>query len=176
MSDAGLTSKRLNIKDQRGFTLIELVTTIVILGILSLFSYGIIVLNARTFNDIKNNTVDNWDLRRAMQLLKNDVQKIRPENLIMPKGNNFSSAQLQFKSMEGNVIAYRKNADSFQRRVDKDAWITLLNGLKKPPFSYLNLHSTPTNNKNEVVFIQASFRIEKEGRVIKLDDKFYVRN
>jgi len=161
---------------QQGLTLIELVISIVILGIISLVSYGVIALNARTFNSVRDNTLANWDVRRAMQILRHDIQEIRPQNLISEADGSLSGARLRFTSLDGNTITYRKDGEYLQRRVNLQDWLTLVSGIQQNPFQYLNISSNSTNNKNNVVFIKVTLESVQGSKTVTLEDKFYVRN
>lgn len=161
---------------QEGFTLIELVISIVILGILSLVTYGVIALNSRTFNSVKDNTLAYWDIRRAMQILRQDIQEIRPGNLIPEANGTFSTARLSFRSLDGNTITYRKDGQYLQRKVNQQNWLTLLSGVQQNPFGFFDVNSVNTNNKNNVVFIQVILEAEQNSKTVALEDKFYARN
>jgi len=155
----------------------ELVVSIVVLGILSLVGYGIIVLNARTFNSIKDNTVSHWDIRRAMQILRQDIQEIRPDNIIPPIKGQLSASELQFKALDGKVIYWRLNSsDILQRKVDTQPWMTFLEKVQTAPFSYLDIKGRVTNNKSKVVFIKVDLNTLNANKNVTLSDKFYVRN
>jgi len=162
--------------EENGFTLLELVITIVIFGIISLFSLGVIAVNARTIVSVRGATTDNWDVRKAMQMLREDVQEIRPQNLFYNNNGNLPARRLKFTALDGTVITYRKQGDLFQRRAGSQPWVELLNTMTTNPFSYLDINSNSTNNRNDVVFIQVSIQAAGNVRTITLEDKFYVRN
>ncbi len=65
-----------------GFTLMELIVVIVIMGILALVVTGITSLSARTFSRIFNSTQVRWELRTAMEQLQHDFQRLSPDSLL----------------------------------------------------------------------------------------------
>ena len=68
------------VKKETGLTLVELIVAISVLGVLAVFSTGIIVTNTQTFNLVYTNTIQHWDVRKAMQILRHDLQMINPES------------------------------------------------------------------------------------------------
>jgi len=165
-----------SIKQQEGFTLLEMVIALVILGIITLATMGIISVNARTFNSVKNTTAANWDLRKTLHAIRQDVQQISPPNLIYENNGQFSSAKLNFTDRNGTAVSYERSSNIFRRKVGAQAWVELLTTMNKDPFSFLDINSNPTNNRNNVAFIEVSLQIPGDTQDITMDDKFYVRN
>ncbi len=161
---------------QDGFTLLELVFAIAIFGILSLVCMGIIAVNARTIISVRGATTANWDVRKTMQMLRKDIQEIHPQNLIYGNNGQFSAAKLDFTALNGTIISYERQANLFRRRAGQQAWVDLITEMNTDPFSFLDINSGQTANRNNVAFIQVSLQTSAANRNITLVDKFYVRN
>ena len=172
------------LNDEKGFSLFELVIAIALLGVFALFSTGIIAINSETFNLINMNTTQKWDVRKAMQILKHDIQMIDPQAL-----DNWGQGQqsgygyrhgwhdkLYFITIDGIRMRYRYTSGSLQRRVGNGSWTEIIDNLNYYPFSYQDVSSTITTNKDVVAFIVVDFDRTLNGNTYSLMEKFYVRN
>ncbi|GEM_PF-4623078 len=167
-----LKLKRKYISNEDGFTIIEVVVTIIILGILSLFGYGIVALNARTFSTVQQNTVARWDLRTAMRIVKNDLKMIDPQYI----SGSLAADQIEFTGGDGHVYRYNVNSGNLQRKVDSGSWSTILSHVTSDPFAYEDQNQNTTNNKNDLVYIVIHLVTTTNGRTTTLTEKIYVRN
>jgi prepilin-type N-terminal cleavage/methylation domain-containing protein len=89
-------------KRQRGFTLIELVLVILLVGILSLSVSRFIAQSMRSYLAAENVTDTTWQARLAYSRLMRDLRQIRsPTDL-----TTFTSSQLTFTDMTGATFSY----------------------------------------------------------------------
>ncbi len=164
-------------REEAGFTLIELVVSIVILGILSLVGYGIIALNASTFNMVNTNTIQRWDVRKAMQELKHDCQMIDPNRLVAVGGGGNKTDLLTFVTLENNTIRYKRNSSGIlQKKINSGSWRNLVEHLTTAPFRFLNTNMAPTSVISEITFIEVDLQRTVDSKTFTLTEQFYVRN
>lgn len=162
---------------EAGFTLMELTISIVIMGILTLVGYGVIALNANTFNMVNSNTIQRWDVRKAMQQLKKDCQMIKPELLISVSGGGVKTDNLSFRTLSHSTIYYRRNASGvLQKKVGSGSWRDLVDHLTVAPFRFLNSNLTPTGTKADIKFIEVDLNRVVDSDNFQLTEQFYVRN
>ncbi len=174
-------------KNQIGFTVMELIVAIVIMGVLAGVGFGVIVLNVRTFNAINQNTVQRWDVRNAMQLLEHDIQMLHPDNLL---GGGFGNGQghaygalrnrgkkLYFTDIDGNTVRYRMdNSGNLERRIGSSGWTLILAHLTESPFQYLDIDENLTPNKDDILYIDVVLSQTVTGKNVTISERFYVRN
>ncbi len=162
---------------EAGFTLMELTVSIVIMGILTLVGYGVIALNANTFNMVNSNTIQRWDVRKAMQQLKNDCQMIKPELLIAVSAGGAKTDNLTFQTLSHNTIYYRRNASGvLQKKINSGTWRDLVDQLSVAPFRFLDSNLSPTATKTDIKFIEVDLSRTVDSDNFRLTEQFYVRN
>ena len=162
---------------ESGFTLMELVVSIIILGILTLVGYGVIALNTNTFNMVNTNTIQRWDVRKAMQQLKNDCQMIRPQLLLSVSSGGNKTNNLSFNTIDNNTISYRRNGSGMlQKKINTANWIDLVDHLTVEPFRFLDSNLSPTGTKADIKFIEVDLSRTENSKNFRLTEQFYVRN
>ena len=162
---------------EAGFTLMELIVSIVIMGILTLVGYGVIALNANTFNMVNTNTIQRWDIRKAMQQLKKDCQMIKPELLVTVSAGGHKTDILTFQTLDHNTVYYRRNASGvLQKKINAGTWKNLVENLTVAPFRFLDSNLSPTATKAHIKFIEVDLSRTVDSRNFRLTEQFYVRN
>ncbi len=161
---------------ENGYTILELVTTITIMGILFSIAFGIIVLHARATATITNSTNARWELRKVMDIIRNDIQKMDPTQIFGLNMGQNAGMKLFFRDENGVQIRYMKNGNMLRKSEGGGGWNVLLNDVQQNPFRYLDIDLNETGNADEVRYIEVNLVIETEGITTTLEDMFYVRN
>lgn len=162
---------------QKGFSLFEMVVAIAIIGVLSFVTYGVIALNANTYNMVHSNTTLRWDVRKAMQLIRRDVQMMDPQTITAINGAGNTDNQLHFDTVNGDDIHYqRQGTGILRRRVNAGTWLELTDNIDFKPFQYLDVNLASTSNQNNVAFVQVNLSRTVNGQNFTLTERFYVRN
>lgn len=97
------TDGRKNSKNQGGFTIIELVTIIVITGVMVGILSQLMIFGADSFEFIGNRKASLHESRMAVHYLNRDFRKVRDMQSISIASNH----QFQFQNYNNNQIDYR---------------------------------------------------------------------
>ncbi|NOX88115.1 MAG: type II secretion system protein [Calditrichaeota bacterium] len=163
-------------KKERGFSLIELITVIVLIGIISGIAYGVILLNARTFKTLSDQISTRWDVRKALDILREDLQELEPKKIFaLSKGKN-AGKKLFFKNREGDNIRYLLSNKQLKRRFGSKKWDVLLNSVQEAPFEFLDGSMNPTTKKDEIAYIRVKLVVDNGNDKISMSDLFFLRN
>jgi prepilin-type N-terminal cleavage/methylation domain-containing protein len=90
------------LKRQRGFSLVELVLVIMIIGVLSVFISKFIAATLNSYINAQNVTDTTWQLRLAYIRLLRDIRQIRSPSDV----TNLTSNELTFVDMSGASFDY----------------------------------------------------------------------
>ncbi len=163
--------------NQSGFTLMEITVSLVILGVLSIVTYGVIALNANTFKTVENNTIKRWNARNVMQMLEHDIQMISPDDLTGMPGSNNPSNHLFFYNENGQLVQYLyASGNKLKRKVGSGSWSVILENVDTNPFRFLDGNSNATHTKANVRFVEVTLSQTIDSKNYTLRKKFYVRN
>ncbi len=110
---------RHRLEGTEGFTLMELVVVIVIMGILALVVTGITSFSARTFSRVFNSTQVRWELRNAMERLQRDFRRLSPDSLlrIEPNRVTFYDIDHQYVDIQLARGELRRNGEVILKNV-----------------------------------------------------------
>ncbi len=162
--------------NEKGFSLIEMIVVLIIIGLISSIAYGVILLNAGTFKTLSTEISKRWELRNAIRIMRQDFSQIDPANIFGFSKNTKAQKKIFFKDIYGNRIFYQFNKGSIRRKKNSEKWEILATGLKIPPFLLLDSKLAPTKNKDDVAFIKIQLIAEVNGKIRKIEDTFYLRN
>lgn len=162
----------------------ELVVVIAILGIFALFSTGLISVSAQTFNLVNLNTTQHWEVRKAMQTLKHDIQMMDSQTLDSwghgSGGYGYRNGwedKLGFRTVDNVLIKYRLvSPGTLERQVSGGGWSTLIENLNYFPFQYQDVNSNTTTTIANLAFIEVDLDRTVDSNNFQLLEKFYVRN
>lgn len=169
--------KMMKMKTEQGYSLVELVIAVSIMGILLTVATGVLLLHTATISRLFNETLLRWEVRKTMQLLRNDIQRLQADALLQEKSGKFANTRLHYKDLEGNQVQYRKQKNGlFQQKKGGGDWKTLLYGVTGDTFQFLDSELNPIDHKEDVTFIEVTFQVSQNNIQISLRDRFYVRN
>jgi prepilin-type N-terminal cleavage/methylation domain-containing protein len=160
-------------ENQKGFTLIEIIITIIIIGIVSSVAIGIVSICAESISRVSNSSRGQSDLRMVMRIIRSDFQKIKASKI---DSDHMDNDELFFKDIDGNDVNYQLTNSALQRQVNNNSWQTILTNVQQNPFTYLNQNLSSTTNRLNVKFINVSLEVNYNGNVKSLNDRFYLRN
>lgn len=134
-------------KRQRGFSLIELIMVIVIMGIVSVIVSRILFQSFKTFIVSQNISDIDWQGLLSMNNFTNDVHNIRSANDI----TTISSSSFSFVNMSGTAITYQLSGSTLQRNS-----LTLASGVSGIAFAYYDKNYAVTATPANVRYITFS--------------------
>lgn len=168
--------KKTNLHKQEGYTLLELAVTLTIFGVVALITYGIIGMNARTFEQVTTNTVGRWDIRKTMGIIKQQVQGIDPTTL-HPSSFAGGGRRLRYVNEAGQTVNIRRTGGgNLQFRRGSGPWTTMIRNIQQNPFTYRDINLATTTVAANVVYIDINLVQVVNGRTIQLQERMYVRN
>ncbi|HGY55826.1 MAG TPA: type II secretion system protein [Caldithrix abyssi] len=169
--------KNVDLTRQKGFTILELVVVIAILGIFALISLSMVQMTSTTFQQVQANTIASWDVRTALRLLREDVKQIKPSYIDASATFGASGNKLVFTTVNAQQISWRKTTGGqLQRRVNSGNWLPVLTNLQSSPFIFLDKNLNVTAQTNNLVYIDVLLNVTQNGQQITVQDRFYVRN
>jgi prepilin-type N-terminal cleavage/methylation domain-containing protein len=137
-----------------GFTLIEMVATIVIIGIISVVLGQILFQSYATFRTAKNAAMVDWQGYIAMERMANDIHTIRSINDI----TSAQSTQLSFINMSNSTVSYQFSGASLLRNS-----IVLATGISSFSFAYYDQNGAVTSTPSAIRYIAISFVATADG-------------
>ena len=159
------------LKEETGFTIMELTVSIIIMGVLASVTMGIIYFNAHSMNVVSNNTLARIELRSAMNRLRRDIQKMDSGSIVQA-----DASHLYFIDIDGNLLRYRYNNGQLDRSDDGTTWTALLNNLTATPFVYRDTDLAVTVVLSEIRFVDVALNFHYEGENYIAGNRLYVRN
>ncbi len=189
--------------DENGFSLIELVVVVTILGMIIGIAYGVILLNAQTFGKLSGTIETRWEMRKAMDIMRKDFQNLDPQKIVgffsgghgHGHGHGFGyghghhghgggggvsligSKRIYFVNYNGVLIRYVWANHFLLRKEGAKPWHVLLDNVQEPPFLLFDqsMHSATTRDKVKYIGVHLAVLDGSKKKVIS-DDMFYLRN
>ncbi len=134
-------------RSQKGFSLVELVMTIVIMGIISVVVGKILLQGYKTFITAQDISAVDWQGLLALESLTNDIHNIRSAADI----TTISSSSFVFTDMTGTAVTYALSGSTLQRNS-----LTVASGISALTFSYLDKNGSVTASTSAVRYISIS--------------------
>jgi prepilin-type N-terminal cleavage/methylation domain-containing protein len=129
-------SSELRSPNSRGFTLIEAIITIVIVGIISSIAALIILAGMNASSKQLSLSGLHYQARLGVERMAREIRMVRSQTVTdIPTMN---AADFRFTDSQGIQMGFRLNAGNIQRTQDNAAtWQTLASGVTSLNFSYL---------------------------------------
>ena len=135
---------------QKGFTFIELILVVILLGIISVVIGRILLEGYRTFLTSQSILETDWQGWMALERMVNDIHTIRSAADL----STIQTNQLTFVNTNGNTIQYQLSGSSLMRNS-----FILASGIQSLNFSYLDANGTTTAIPSAVRYISLSLRV-----------------
>ncbi len=182
---------------EKGFSLVELVVVVTILGMILGIAYGVILLNARTFGKLSASIETQWEMRKAMNIMRKDFQNLDPQKIVSflsgGHGHGFGhgyghhghgggvaiagSKRIYFFNNTGILIKYVWVNHFLLRKEGGKPWSVLLSNVEEAPFILFDqaMNNAATKDKIKYIGVHLAVLDQNKKKVIS-DDIFYIRN
>lgn len=134
----------------KGFTLIELIATIVLMAIISIIVGQVLLNGYQNFITSQNISQTDWRGLLALERLANDIHTIRSAGDI----STITSTQLAFTDVNGTAIQFQLSGSNLLRNSQ-----LLASGVQSFNFSYLDKNGATTAAPSSVRFISISLAL-----------------
>jgi prepilin-type N-terminal cleavage/methylation domain-containing protein len=138
------------LRRQRGFTLLELVMVIVIIGVISVVIAKIMLQGLQSFATSQNTSEVDWQGLIAMERLTSDIHTIRSPSDI----TTITASQLTFTDTSGTSVQYSLSGNNLLRNSQ-----ILASGVTGLTFGYLSDTGATTATASAVRYISISLTL-----------------
>jgi len=141
-------------RQQRAFSLVELIIVITILAVLSVIMLPMLQSGFNSYFTQRNLTDANWQGRLALARIARDLRSL-------PSSNNISTAnstQLTFINSANTSVSYTLNGTSLQRN-----GLTLANGVSALTFGYYDSTGAVTALLANIGYISITLNITQNN-------------
>lgn len=154
----------------KGFTLVEIVLTIAIVGIIAGVAAMIIMQGAQTYTTEQSRGEAHQQARFALERMSREARSIRSCGDINAPVN--PSATLSFTDITGNAIAFSVAAGNLMRGAD-----LLASGVTTAqPFRFLDNAGSPTTSCPGIWFIEIDLADAQGAESLQLRTRIHPRN
>lgn len=119
----------------QGYTLMELIIVITILGMLSVASMEFVLIGFQAYSTGKDASDANWQGLVALSRMGREIHLIRSPNSI---DTTSTAALFKFTDEDGTTITYDLSGSNLQRTEGASAAQILADGLSSVTFNYYN--------------------------------------
>jgi len=154
-------------KRAKGFTLIELIFVIVLLGIISAIASKIISQGLNSYLTNKNIIDANWQGAIALERITRELHMIRSPTDITTS----TASQLSFTDIAGTAISYSLSGTNLMQ-----SGTVLADGASSLTFTYFNKNGVSTATPSTMRYIKIALNITKNNVIYTLSTAAYLRD
>jgi len=164
-------NNQIRIDSQNGYTLVEVILTIVILGIISTFVGMFMFYDVNMYKHVKSGTEDVQESRMAVQRMSTELRQIASSDSI----SSANQTSIQFYDVEGDQILYQYSGGILFRNGAQ-----MLNSVKTFQFSYFDNSesqlSVPVSDHEDIRYIKVELEKYVNGKAIQISTRIFPRN
>jgi prepilin-type N-terminal cleavage/methylation domain-containing protein len=166
---------RFPIRTSRGFTLVEVVITIVIVGIISGIASLILLQGVRAYSDGQSRSDVHYQARLAMERMGREIRLVRSRTVAdIPVMN---PTLFLFTDSQGVQMGFRLNAGAVQRTQDNGTtWQTLATGVTALNFSYLQQDGVTPAAATTLWFVAIEMTDQQGSETLQMRTRVHPRN
>ena len=166
----------IKMKNSKGFTLIELVVTIAITGILSLVAVSIIGIAIDSYNLFSSHATMARESQNTVKILHEKIAMALPSTI-----SSATSSQFIFVTANAEVIQleYRSSDSDLRYKINSNPWKEMLHNITSFSFSYAkndNSAWTVSDPVDEINRINISYNLILLGESENYATSFTIRN
>jgi prepilin-type N-terminal cleavage/methylation domain-containing protein len=161
----------MRLRSHRGFTLIEMIMVILILGIIIAMSSTLLTQGLDTFSTGENIMNANWQGQLAMERMARDILSVRsPADMTTLGASNFA-----FTDSNNNTLSYSLSGTSLNLTQNGSTAI-LADGIQSLGFSYFDKNDAATTTPTLARFIRVTINVTQGNANYTLTTGIYPRN
>ena len=164
--------------DSRGFTLMEMVITILLVGILSSLAAVIILQGVKgyTVEDQRSNA--HYQARLAMERMVREIRLIRWDSVLGQADiSTMTATDLRYQDIQGNQMGFRLNVGTVQRTQDSAAtWQPLATGVTALNFNYFQQDGVTPATAPTLWFVEITMTDLQGTDTLQMRTRVHPRN
>jgi prepilin-type N-terminal cleavage/methylation domain-containing protein len=171
-------SRMIRTLNSKGFTLIESIITIVIVGIISSIAALIILEGMKASSKEQNFSEAHYQARIALERMSREIKLIRWNTALAQADiTTMTPTDLRYTDIQGNQMGFRLNAINIQRTQDNSAtWQTLATGVIALNFSYLQQDGVTIATPANIWFVDITMTSQPGTDSLLMRTRVHLRN
>lgn len=166
----------IKMKNSKGITLIELVVTIAITGILTVVAAGIINIGVDSYNLFSTHATMARESQNTVKILHDKISMAIPNSI-----TSSSSSQFDFVTTSAEVIQieYRSGDSDLRYKINSNPWKEILHNITSYSFSYAKSDNSAwivSDPVSEINRINVSYNLILLGESENYAFNFTIRN
>ena len=156
-------------RPRAGYTLVEMVVVVVLLGILGLFLATSLDAASRAYVDLRSRSANVSDAHQSFELMSREIQEIRTATAAdIP---TWTSSALAFTDINATAVTYVFSGTTLTRNSQ-----TLLDRLQDFSFSYEKADGTAATAVTEIWLVTVNATLVRANRTLPLRTRLFPRN
>ena len=171
-------NSELRTQNSRGFTLIEIVITIVLVSILSGLAAMIILQGVRAYSAEQSRSDVHYQSRAAMERMAREIRLIR-WNTALAQADiaTMSPMVLRYTDIQGNQMGFQLNLGEIQRTQDNAAtWQTLATGVTAFNINYFRQDGVTPATAATLWFVEITMTDLQGSETLQMRTRVHPRN
>ena len=153
----------------RGYTLLELVIAIVVMGVLGGYLVYAVWGSAQAYVDLRGRAANAADAHHALELMSREIQEIR--SAVPADVPAMSTTDLSFTDVSGAAVEYAFSGTTLTRNGQ-----TLLDRLESFSFAYAKADGTAASEASDLWTVEVSMTLLRSDRRLTLRTRMFPRN
>ena len=180
-SECGMTTPNAELRtpNSKGFTLIEIVITIVLITILSSLAALIILQGVKAYSTEQSRSDVHYQSRAAMERMAREIRLMRWDTVLAQADiTTMNPTLLQYTDIQGNQMGFQLNIATVQRTQDNAAtWQTLATGVQLLNFSYFQQDGvTMAADATTLWFVEMTMTDKQGTETLQMRTRVHPRN
>lgn len=161
-----------------GFTLVEIVITIVLIGILSAIAAVIILQGVRAYSDERSRSDVHYQARLAIERMAREIRLMRWNTATAQAAVTLMNpTDLRYTDIQGRQMGFRLSGNIVERTEDNAAtWQTLATGAQALNFSYFQQDGVTPAAAATLWFVELSMTDLQGTESLQMRTRVHPRN
>ena len=158
-----------------GFTLIELIIVIVIIGIISGIAALIIMQGVKAYSDENTRSDMHYQARLAVERMAREIRLIRSQTV--GDISTMNPADISFTDIQNNRVRFQLSVGTVRRSPDNGVtWQTLASGVTALNFSYLQQDGVTAATAATLWFVVIDVTDQQGSETLQMRTRVHPRN